>query len=328
LLSFRRRIALRDADSVPPTLILTRKDLCQVVNLPVLLRELKDALAGASAEGSAQRVRAEPSETVTAMVLVPGTAPNVPAYTVKVHAKNPDRRPALTGVICLHDSSSGDLLAVLDSGWLTALRTGAGAALGAHVLAGPEADAVGVIGAGQQGVAQLRALHALRPLASVHVHDMDPAAAAALAELARGELAVPDVQVCRSPAEVADVSDVLLIATWSRVPVLYADQVRPGTHITSLGADEPGKAELDARQLADALLVTDDVKLASAVLPAQDIDTTLGAVLRGEHPGRRTPQEITVYSPVGLPLQDCVAAWHAYRAALDSGLGTRLHLEA
>lgn len=99
----------------------------------------------------------------------------------------------------------------------------------------------------------------------------------------------------------------------------------PGSHVTSLGADEPGKAELAADLLEGSLVVTDDQHLATAVLA--DADTSLCRILRREHPGRLSDQQITVYSPVGLPMQDCVAAWHAYRGALEQGLGTPIDLE-
>ncbi|WP_394616881.1 hypothetical protein JNUCC0626_45925 [Lentzea sp. JNUCC 0626] len=88
--------------------------------------------------------------------------------------------------------------------------------------------------------------------------------------------------------------------------------VPPGTHVTSLGADEPGKAELGPALLARALVVVDEPSLAHV-----RADTTIGAVLRGEHPGRASAEEVTVYSPAGLPLQDLVIAWHVYRNALS-----------
>ena len=102
------------------------------VDLPRLAAELTEALRVGAEPG--HRVRAAVTPDVTAMVLMPG----IPAYTVKVHAKNPSRSPAITGVICLHDLS-GDLLALIDSPGLTAVRTGLGGALGAHLLARPEA---------------------------------------------------------------------------------------------------------------------------------------------------------------------------------------------
>lgn len=99
-----------------------------------------------------------------------------------------------------------------------------------------------------------------------------------------------------------------------------------GTHVTSLGADEPGKVDLDPDLLAAALVVTDDQRLGAAIVP--HVDTSLSRVLRGEHPGRQSNEQITVYSPMGLPLQDCVAAWHAYQGALALGLGTLSALES
>ncbi|MET9229482.1 hypothetical protein [Lentzea sp. NPDC003310] len=87
-------------------------------------------------------------------------------------------------------------------------------------------------------------------------------------------------------------------------------RVPPGTHMTSLGADEPGKAELGPALLDEALVVVDDPGLAHVAA-----DTTIGAVLRGEHPGRTSAEQVTVYSPAGLPMQDLVIAWHVYRNA-------------
>jgi ornithine cyclodeaminase/alanine dehydrogenase-like protein (mu-crystallin family) len=305
------------------TLVLRRSELRRCVDLPVLVEELAQALAGYTGDG-AQRLRTAPSATVTGMVLAPGLVPGIPAYTVKVHAKAPERRPAITGVICLHDLAHGDLLAVLDSGWLTAMRTGAGAALGAHGLAPSRARAIGVIGAGVQGRAQFRALWTLRRPASVQVHDAEPAAAASFADEISRDTGL-SVRVRASAASVAADCDILLVATWSHRPVLTREQVRPGTHITSLGGDEPGKTELDAALLAGSLVVTDDERLARSILPRSD--TTLPAVLRGEHPGRTSEDQITVYSPVGLPLQDCVVAWHAYERARRAGAGLTIDLE-
>ncbi|MGW6931546.1 ornithine cyclodeaminase family protein [Lentzea sp. NPDC054927] len=281
------------------------------VDLPRLAAELTEALR-AGASGSGRRIRAAVTPDVTAMVLLPGLAPGIPAYTVKVHAKNPNRSPAIAGVICLHDLTTGDLLALIDSGPLTALRTGLGGALGAHLLARPEARTVTVIGAGAQGRAQLEALAALRPVKSVAVRDTDPAAAASFVEWASGlgiraSGAAAGAEGSEGSSEGSE-GEIVLMATWSREPVLH--RVPPGIHVTSLGADEPGKVELGAELLADALVVVDDPELAHVAA-----DTTIGAVLRGEHPGRTSADQVTVYSPAGLPMQDLVIAWHVYQNA-------------
>jgi ornithine cyclodeaminase/alanine dehydrogenase-like protein (mu-crystallin family) len=310
---------------MPRTLMLTASELRRSVDVPLLAAELREAFAGYREDGDPRRVRARPGGDVTAMVLLPGTAPAVPAYTVKVHSKNPARKPAIAGVICLHDLATGDLLAIVDSGWLTATRTGTAAALGTHILARRGAATIGVIGTGTQGRAQLSALAALRPVTSVLAYDTDAEAARSFTAQMQAAIAVP----VAATAEIDDVvrrSDILLVATWASAPVLTPAHVVAGTHVTSLGADEPGKAELDPRLLVSATVVTDDRRLAQPVIG--DAHTSLSCIPRSEHPGRVTDDEVTVYSPVGLPMQDCVAAWHAYRRALELGIGTPLDLAA
>jgi len=127
---------------------------------------------------------------------------------------------------------------------------------------------------------------------------------------------------------VAAAADVLVLATWSRTPLLGLADVRPGSHLTSLGADEFGKAELAPDLLAAATLVVDDRELATttgapatADLGHAGVDATLGEVLRGHHPGRRDAEEVTVYSPVGLPWQDLAVAWPVSQAAERQHLG-------
>lgn len=307
------------------TLLLSRSQLQAGVDLAEVAAELRQAFIDYREDEVAHRVRSRLGD-VSVMVLVPGVADGVPAYTVKVHAKNPQRHPALSGVICLHDLGSGDLLAVLDSAWLTALRTGLGPALGTNVLARSDARSVGVIGAGVQGRAQLSALAGLRHIGAVVVFDPDSEAVANFTQEIETTLAVP-VRVTSSPAGVAADADIILAATWARDPVLAAGEVRPGTHVTSLGSDEPGKHELDPGLLAEAVTVVDHRRLASAVI-GPVIHATLGDVLRGEHPGRGSATDVTVYSPVGLPMQDCVIAWHAYRKAVALGLGTEIDFGA
>src|SRR5262249_29482594 len=122
----------------------------------------------------AQRARSSLGERGSATVLFPGMVEDVPAYTVKVHAKFPEQRPAIRGVLCLHAAQTGELLAVMDSTHLTAVRTGLAGAIAADVLARPEADAVAVIGAGVQGEHQLRALAMLRPIRRACAYDTRP----------------------------------------------------------------------------------------------------------------------------------------------------------
>ncbi len=123
----------------------------------------------------------------------------------------------------------------------------------------------------------------------------------------------------------------MILATWSREPLLDTGDVPAGAHVTSLGADEPGKAELSPGLLTAARVIVDDVALAlasgalgTAGLSADAAAGTLSEVLRGTIPGRRADAERTVYTPVGLPGQDLAVAWIAYQQARRAGRGHEL----
>jgi ornithine cyclodeaminase len=236
---------------------------------------------------------------------------------VKVNAKFPDASPALRGIVCLHDLTDGTLLALMDSATITAWRTGLAAALATDVLAPPGASTVGVIGAGAQAEVTIRGLTALRPVERLAVHDHAPERAA---EFLAGQ-GIPGV-VASTPQEVAKYAKIVVLATWSREPLLTAGDVRPGSHLTTLGADEPGKVELSADLLTAARVVVDEPGLVTQMgalgnvgLGLEAVHATLTGVLAGGI--ARSEDEITVYAPVGLPWQDLAIAWPVYQAAGD-----------
>jgi ornithine cyclodeaminase len=335
------------------TVLLTRSDILRVLDVPAVLEALSTGFQQVG-EIEPLRIRTDLPGPGTATALLPGLIPGIPAYTVKVNAKFPGATPALRGIVCLHDLTNGALLALLDSATLTAWRTGLAAALATHILtpnpsalrtAGaraaadtPAADGgvagsgaagggvvgrgvvVGVVGAGAQAELTVAGLTALRPVHRLVVHDLNPERAVEF--LARQ--GIPG-EVVGNPREVAAAADVVLLATWSREPLLSAADVRPGMHLTTLGADEPGKVELSADVLTAARVIVDDRDLAVRMgalgnvgLTAEAAHATLTEVLTGVTPGRRSPDEITVYAPVGLPWQDLAIAWPIYQAAADN----------
>ncbi|MGW7792296.1 NAD(P)-binding domain-containing protein, partial [Streptomyces tricolor] len=239
------------------TRVLTRSDLEAVLEPAACLAALRDGFRTADAVTvPGRRVRTDLPFPGTATALIPGLLPGVDAYTVKVNAKFPGARPALRGVICLHAGADGELLALLDSATVTAWRTGLAAALGTGLLAPADYDVLGVIGAGAQAESTLRGLTSERRPRDLVVHDTDPGRAAAFAARHGG-------RVLGSARAVADAADVVLLATWSRAPLLALADTRAGQHLTSLGTDEPGKRELAADLLDAALLVVDDRELAA-----------------------------------------------------------------
>ncbi|GIF70636.1 ornithine cyclodeaminase family protein [Asanoa siamensis] len=334
------------------TVILGRRDITAALDLDVVLAALAAGFRTPATDPTPLRIRTDLPGPGTATCLMPGLLPAVPAYTVKVNAKFPTASPALRGVICLHALSDGELLALLDSATVTAWRTGLAAALATHTLAPPEARTLGFIGAGAQAATTLAGLRHLRPWSRIVATDLTPTRAAALLAPATeppgtatnpdpaGALPLDPTRTATSPAtvlssapEVAAASDVVVLATWSQTPLLARADVRPGQHLTSLGADEPGKRELATDLLTASRLIVDDIDrslsggaLGTAGLPAASATGTLGAVLRGELPATAPPTIPSVYSPVGLPWQDLALSWAVYEHALDSGAGTHVDL--
>ncbi|MET9314376.1 ornithine cyclodeaminase family protein [Kribbella sp. NPDC003505] len=328
------------------TLLLTRSDILRSLEIPAVLEALRAGFR-ATADIEPLRIRTDLPGPGTATALLPGLIPGIPAYTVKVNAKFPEATPALRGVVCLHDLTDGSLLALLDSSTITAWRTGLAAALATDVLApagtlegtgavGPgdrtavraeqpdqrrtRGVAVGVVGAGAQAAMVLAGLIALRRVDRLVVQDVAPARAA---EFLAGQ-GIPGV-VVNDPRAVAAAADVVVLATWSREPLLTAADARPGLHLTTLGADEPGKIELGADLLSTARVVVDDRALAvqmgalGNVGLGAEVAVTLTEVLTGAAVGRQSAAEITVYAPVGLPWQDLAIAWPVYQAASGHG---------
>ena len=264
------------------------------------------------------------------MLLAPGLVPGIPAYSVKVHAKFPGESPAIRGLLILHDLATGHPLAVIESSYLTALRTGLVGALGADVLARPEATTVAVIGAGAQGRSHLESLRMLRKISRVRVFDLVPEASARFIAdpVCRGLDASPVTSIEDALAG----ADIVITATWAQEPFVFRRHLESGMHVTTLGPDQPGKCELSADALAAATVIIDDRDLAlkmgavgNAGLGAEVISAELGEVLAGVKPGRKSARDVTVFGSVGLPFQDLAAGWLAYTRARAAGVGRSLN---
>ncbi|MER5363076.1 ornithine cyclodeaminase family protein [Streptomyces sp. NPDC002785] len=312
------------------TRILTRTDLLELLNPSDCIQVLREGFAACVQSAlPGQRVRTDLPFPGTATALLPGLLPGTDAYTVKVNAKFPGAVPSLRGVICLHSGTDGELLALIDSATITAWRTGLAAALATDLIARPADDGahtVGVIGAGAQAELTIRGLRTLRSWDRLLVHDTDAQRAAAFAQRHGGTVA-------STPTKVAAAADAVVLATWSREPLLYLEDLLPGQHLTALGADEPGKQEVAPEVLLSARLIVDDAALvathgalANAGLPSSTAAASLGEVIRGEAVARSHSREITAYAPVGLPWQDLALSWLAFQQAEAAGTGATFDL--
>lgn len=229
---------------------------------------------------------------------------------------NPARGlPTVTGLVLLSDAETGTLLAVLDAAAVTALRTAAAGVLAADTLCRPGASSYAVVGCGVNGAETARMLVA-RGLAPL-VWDVDRQRRTKVA----ARLGVREA----ASAEEALACDVVVTVTPGAEPLYRDDSLRPGQHVSLLGADGPGKAEVAVGELARADLFCDDWEqashggeLAAAVAAGavtRDRVTELGQVLAGRADGRRSAADITLFDSTGLAIQDLAIAASAFTRA-------------
>jgi alanine dehydrogenase len=228
---------------------------------------------------------------------------------------NPARGlPTVTGIVCLSDAETGEPLMLLDARSVTALRTGASAAVAAGALAADGARSAAVIGCGLNGAWVGRCLKALGYDEGVCCDPREEAAVALAGELgwsvgSRGDALMCDVVSCVTPG--ASV-------------VVDAGDMRPGLHLNMLGADGPGKAEATVGAVASCVLFCDEWDQAShggeltgvveAGMASREQVTELGAVLAGDAAGRPGPEAVTLFDSTGLAIQDLAVAAAAYEA--------------
>lgn len=311
---------------MPNTMLLPRSALEALITPAAHLADLRRAFADHRGIAPPGRIHADLPEGVAgrAVVLMPGLSPGIPAYSVKVNAKFPAQSPAIKGVILLHELETGRLLAILDSAFVTAARTALAGALATDILARPGASRAAIIGAGVQGELQLRYLRLVRPLVSVRVYDTNSTHLEAFCRRHQERLSIPVTPAASVREAVAD-ADIVVTATWAREPFLFAGMLRPGTHVTTLGADEPGKCEIDAAVIRSSVAIVDDRALAlkegmiaGAGLGPDDIAADLAEIVRGQHPGRVNEKDVTIFGAVGLPMLDLVVSWGLYERARNA----------
>ncbi len=258
---------------------------------------------------------------------------------VNVHPNNPRAHgmPTVMAIIVLVDPRTGMPLAVMDGTLVTAWRTGAAGAIAAKYLARRNSTVMGVIGAGVQGAMQiLFTLRTMPQIERILVYDIDHSRAARLVDQVNQHYDVK-AEAVDQPRKAVENVDILATCTPSRKPIVKAEWVKPGLHINAIGADAPGKEELDPEILRKAKIVVDDIEqakhsgeinvpIAKGIITVRDIYAELGEIIAGLKQGRETDEEITVFDSTGLAIQDVAAANAIYKRALELGKGTWITL--
>jgi alanine dehydrogenase len=321
-------------------LILSRRDVEAALDPDRLV----DAVAVAMAELSAGRASvpgrtgAEVAEVGGVLIAMPAYLPAAGALAAKLVALFPQNAargiPTHRAIVAAFDPETGTPAAVMDGEVVTAMRTAAGSALSARLLAREDAAVLAVLGTGVQARAHAEAVRRVRPIREVRVAGRDPDKAAAFAE-ELGALPADSYEAAIAGA------DIVCACTHSPEPVVRGAWLSPGMHVTSVGVNPDGR-ELDADALARALVVVESRAAAvepfpvgsndiawpirDSVFGADHIHAEIGELVAGTRPGRTDPDQITVYKSVGVAAQDAAAAALVLQAARERGLGVDVEI--
>jgi alanine dehydrogenase len=264
------------------------------------------------------------------------------AEVSNVHEDNRARfkMPTVMATIMMIEPKNGAPIAVIGGTYIAAMRTGAAGGVAARHLARKDSKILGLIGAGAQAKTQLMALLTfLGSLEEVRVwsrtkHTREEFLAYVKKEEGRRITRVVPVE---RPEDAVRGSDIIVTATPSKAPIVLGDWIKPGMHLNCIGADAPGKQELDPAILKKAKVVVDDfeyashsgeinVPLSQGLLSLKDVWGSLGEIVAGLKRGRESNDEITVFASAGLAVQGAVTANIAYKKAMAHGLGQMIEL--
>ena len=327
-------------------LALSREDLRRLVTMrdaiELMKRAFRDLSAGRAVVPLRTGLDVRPGSATT--LLMPAYLPDVPALGFKVISifeENRDRGlPIGNAMVCVIDAATGVPAALLEGGYLTALRTGAVSGASAELMARQDARHLVIIGAGTQGVTQAAAVSVARDIETVTVvyrHEASweryrQAVARDWPELLDRLRGTTDVE--RAVRE----ADIVCTATTSRTPVFEDAWIRPGTHVAGVGSFTPEMQEVPAAFVARARVVVDMkahaleeagdliIPIREGLMSADDIVGELGEVVAGTVTARTSDDDVTFFKSVGNAVQDIVVAHTAVERARERGIGQQIDL--
>lgn len=324
-------------------LLLSRQDVIKVLTIKDCMEVVEKAFAE-MANGTAML------PLRTAITPPDGLSLYMPAYLkemgalackiVAVYKNNPKKYnlPVTVGKVLLQDPNTGDVLCIMDGGYLTAVRTGAASGVATKYLARKDKGQVcGVFGAGVQAKAQLWAVAEARKLSTALVYDISDDAVKSFISDMSARLGI-EVAKATSADQILQQCDIICTATSSATPIFDGARVREGTHINGIGSHTPGARELDTAIIKRSTVVADSyeaclkeagdimIPINEGAIDKSHLKAELGEIITGRKPVRTDDGEITLFKSNGLAIQDAATAKLVYDKAVSAGIGTRVDI--
>ncbi len=318
--------------------VLTGADVGRLLTMPDCLAAMEAAFRALAQDEALQPLRQVltlPSGDGALYVMPAFLGDDEPALAVKLVSlfpRNADTRyETHQGAVVLFGARHGEVLALMEAGSVTALRTAAVSALATRLLAVPQASELAILGAGVQARSHLAAMRAVRPIRRVRVWSRNAEHALAFA---REMQALHGVAVEAQPNVQLAVlgADVICTVTGAQEPVLPGEWVAPGAHINAVGASTPAARELDTEAVARAAVFVDSraaalaeagdilIPIAEGVVGADHIRGELAELVTGRVVGRENGHQVTLFKSLGLAIEDAAAARLLHRKAVAEGM--------
>ncbi len=322
-------------------LVIGERDVHQLLPMRACIEAMSRAFAGLSASGFMQppRIIAWQPDRTGAIAAMPAWLGEPLALGAKIISVFPQNRQvgmeSHQGLVALFETEHGALRAIVHAGAITAIRTAAVSGLATRLLANQNAGDLAILGSGTQARTHLQAMLETRAIRRVRVWSRTPQHARAFAQQAAREHGV-DVAAVDTAREAVDGADIICTVTASTSPLLEGLWLADGAHVNAVGSSVPPFRELDTQAIVRAKLFVDShesalrepddirVPLAEGAIAQTHILADLAQLASGEHPGRTSKSEITIFKSVGLAIEDLAAAQAVYERALAEGRGTAI----
>ena len=313
-------------------IFLNETDVRQLLTMPLALDAVEEAHSELSLARAVDVPRQRTRLPQTALHLLQGAMPGRDAIGYKAYTSN---RSGVRFLVHVFSAATGGLRVVLEADFLGMMRTGAASGVATRWLARPDAEILGVFGAGWQAEGHLEAIAAVRPLRRVKVFSRNAERLAAFCSKMAERLKI-EVVPASSAEETVRGSDIVSTITTSAAPLFEAAWLSPGTHINAAGSNSLIRREVGEHVLKVCRpIVVDSVdtalKEAGDLLPAMEKGrlserqlVELGDVIVGRHPGRSTADEITLFESQGMAVQDISLAVRLEALARERGIGVEL----
>ena len=324
-------------------LVLSEEQVRSLIDIEELITALEQAHIQYSSGKAVMPVR-----LVVPLPQIQGRITSMPGYLTQDKAlgmkvvtyfqNNPKQDlPAILATIMLFSAETGQLMAVMDGSFITAVRTACASAMATRALANPHTPLLGILGAGVQARAHIQALSRVKKLQRIKIYSPLGMSAQRVRQELESEIGV-DIEIAASAEETVSDCDLVVTATTAREPILESEWLKPGAHINAVGSHRPDHREIDGATLARCKIVVDsrqaimaecgDILLAikDNAITEDSIHAEIGEVLAGAKPGRTSASEMTLYKSVGIAVQDVATAQLVYRKALELRVGTNVDI--